>query len=55
MRIVRNGKEYDYDYKTILIKGDTHEKLRSEAEKRGIKMTRLINQMLETIGNESRI
>ncbi len=55
MKMIRNGREYDYDYKTILIKGTTHKKLKNAAEKRGMKMTRFIKHMLENYRDESSI
>lgn len=53
--MIRNGKEYDYDYKQIIIKGTTHEKLKKEADKRGMKMAGFIKHMLENLSNESSI
>jgi hypothetical protein len=55
MKMVRNGRQYDYDYKTILLKGETHNKLKKESEKRGVKMTQLIDKMLDNIRNENSI
>jgi len=55
MKMVRNGKKYDYDYKSILLKGDTHRKLKTESSKRGMKMTQMIDKMLNDIRNENSI
>jgi hypothetical protein len=55
MKMIRNGREYDYDYKTMLLRGDTHQKLKIESAKRKMKMTQLIDKMLDDIINENRI
>ena len=53
--MIRNGREYDYDYKQVLLMGKTHRKLKKEADKRGMKMTQFIKHMLENYRDESSI
>ena len=53
--MIRNGREYDYDYKQILIKGTTHRKLKMAADKKGMAMTQFIKHMLENYRDESSI
>lgn len=53
--MIRNGREYDYNYKTMVIKGTTHEKLKNAADKKGMKMTQFIKHMLENYRDESSI
>ncbi len=51
----RNGREYDYDYKQIILKGATHNKLKIAASKKGMKMAGFIKHLLENYKDESSI
>jgi hypothetical protein len=55
MKMIRNGREYDYDYKQIILKGSTHKKLKTAADKKGMKMAGFIKHLLETYRDESSI
>lgn len=54
MRIVRQGKEYDYDYKTLLIKGDYHRALKSLSDKENKPMGQMIQKLIECYEGSSK-
>jgi predicted transcriptional regulator len=47
MKVRRAGKEHDYDYALVHMKGDLHKKLKSLATKEQITMTKLIAKAIE--------
>jgi hypothetical protein len=47
MRIVRKGKEYDYDYKTIYLQGNQHRPLKELAEKHNMSIGRMIMKLIK--------
>jgi predicted DNA-binding ribbon-helix-helix protein len=56
MKIVRKGKEYDYDYKTIYLQGNQHRPLKELAEKHNMSIGRMIMKLIknyEDIHNNS--
>ena len=54
MRIVRKGKEYDYDYSTMVIKGEYHRSLKSLSEKEKIPMGKMIKKLVDFYENSNR-
>lgn len=42
----KNGKIYEYDYKTTLIKKEQHEKIKKESQQTGEKMTDLLDKII---------
>ena len=49
MRIVRQGKEYEYDYKTILIKGEYYNALKEVSQKENTPMGKMIKKLIQNI------
>ena len=47
MKIVRMGKEYDYDYKFLYVKGSTHKKIKGLAQSHNLSIGAMIDKMLE--------
>ncbi len=47
MKLKRNGKEYEYDYQTIVIKGEYHRALRGICDKEELPMGRMIKKLVE--------
>jgi len=47
MKIVRLGKVYNYDYKTILIKGDYYSALKKIAKKENKPLGKMISILVE--------
>jgi predicted DNA-binding ribbon-helix-helix protein len=47
MKVRRDGKEHDYDYTLVHMKGDLHKKLKSLATDEKITMTKLIAKAIE--------
>jgi len=54
MRIVRMGKEYDYDYTTIHIKKEHHQTLKQISVRERIPMGKLILKMIDIYENSNR-
>jgi hypothetical protein len=46
MRIVRKGKEYDYDYKTVYLHGKQHRPLQDLAKKHKVSMGEMIIKLI---------
>jgi hypothetical protein len=53
MKIVRKGREYDYDYKSIVVKGIYHNTLKNLSEKENIPMGKLIKKLVEFYENSN--
>ena len=47
MKIIRQGKNYEYDYKTLVLKGKYHRQLKKLSELENIPMGRLISKLVE--------
>lgn len=47
MKLKRNGKDYEYDYLTIIVKGEYHRALKSLSEKENIPMGKLIKKLVD--------
>jgi len=47
MKIVRDGREYDYDYKFLYVKGSTHKKIKGLAQRNNLSIGAMIDKMLE--------
>jgi len=47
MRIVRNGKEYDYDYKTVYLHGNQHRPLQALAKKHKVSIGEMIVKLIK--------
>jgi hypothetical protein len=47
MKLKRNGRDYEYDYLTIVVKGEYHRALKSLSEKENIPMGKLIKKLVE--------
>lgn len=54
MKIIRQGKEYDYDYKTLLIKGEYHRALKSLSDKENKPMGQMILKLIESYESSSK-
>jgi hypothetical protein len=51
MRIVRNGKEYDYDYKTVYLHGNQHRPLQALAKKHKVSIGEMIMKLIKNYEN----
>ena len=47
MKIKRQGKEYNYDYKHLIIKSEYYTNLQKLAKKHDLPMGRMINKLVE--------
>jgi hypothetical protein len=47
MKIKRNGKEYDYDYKTIYLHGNQHRPLQQIAKKHNLSIGQMIIKLIK--------
>lgn len=47
MKMKRKGREYDYDYKLLILKGDIHLKLKSLSKQAKIPMGKMIDKLIE--------
>ena len=54
MKLKRNGREYDYDYSTIIVKGEYHRALKSLSEKENVPMGKLIKKLVEHYESSNR-
>lgn len=54
MRIVRLGKEYDYDYATIHIKGEIKEELQVLCKEHSLPMGEMIRKMVREYESSSK-
>lgn len=54
MKLKRNGKDYEYDYNTIVIKGEYHRALKSVCEREELPMGKMIQKLVEHYENSIR-
>lgn len=54
MKIKRKGKEYEYEYKTILIYARNHRKLREISNENKVSMNKMLNKLFELYENEKK-
>jgi hypothetical protein len=54
MKITRLGKKYEYDYMTLLIKGEYHRKLKSLSEIENLPMGKMISKLVEHYESSNR-
>lgn len=54
MKITRQGKKYEYDYKQILIKGKYHRSLQTLSQKEDLPMGKMIQKLVEYYENSNR-
>jgi hypothetical protein len=54
MKMIRQGKEYDYDYKQILVKGKYHKSLQTLSKKEDLPMGKMIQKLVEHYENSNR-
>lgn len=47
MKLKRNGKEYNYDYHNIIIKGLYYKKVKQLADKHKLPIGKMINKLVE--------
>ena len=47
MKLKRNGKEYDYDYKNIVLKGLYYKRLKKLADEHNLPLGKMINKLVE--------
>ena len=47
MKITRQGKKYEYDYKTLLVKGKYHSQLKRLSESENLPMGKMISKLVE--------
>lgn len=53
MKIVRQGKQYEYDYNTIIVKGEYHRQLLSLSKKEKLPMGKMIMKLIENYENSN--
>lgn len=53
MKITRNGKKYDYDYKTIILKGKYHRSIQEASNKENLPIGEMIIKLLEYYENSN--
>ena len=54
MKITRQGKKYEYDYKQILVKGKYHKSLQNLSKKEELPMGEMIQKLVENYENSNR-
>ena len=54
MKIIRLGKEYDYDYTTIHIKNEIKEELKELSKIHSLPMGEMIRKMLKDYGSNNK-
>ena len=47
MKMKRNGREYDYDYKLLIIGGEIHKKLKALSKEEKMPMGKLIDKLID--------
>jgi hypothetical protein len=47
MKVVRNGKHYDYPYKNVILHERTHSRLKTLSQEWGMPITRVIKKLLD--------
>lgn len=54
MKITRQGKKYEYDYMTLLIKGEYHRQLKKLSETENLPMGKMISKLVEHYESSSK-